>query len=116
MSSHDSGMQGIDIENTWIESSAVHVESMLPEFIALSAPALGDYCELMLERTDGLTFNYVLRQPIIHIDVTKNRSVVQFHVMRHFMTSAVQSFRMKAGLYWNAQHRKYVIESWMCNA
>lgn len=67
MSSHGSGMQIIDVENTRIESSAMHIESMLPKFISLSTSALTNHSKLMLKEPNTLTINYILRQSIIHI-------------------------------------------------
>ena len=82
-------MQGIISENVWVKASAMHVEAVLPERFVLSASAFTDDSEFVLESADSLTVNDVLRQTVIDIDVTKNRSVVQLHVMSNVMSSAV---------------------------
>ena len=84
---HSSIGQGIDIENRGIEPTSIHTETVHPGINALQTSSSTNGHEFMLKVMHSLTVDDELRQAIVHIHETENRSVEEISLMSDFISS-----------------------------
>ena len=95
----ESSLKRIDIEDTWVEISSIHVEGMHPRLAALSTTPLTNHSQFMLEIFDRVVIDDELRRLIVSIHITENRSVVQLTMMSNSVPPIVDCFRVISSLY-----------------